>query len=71
LGREDFRIVFAVIGVVAGLISLLAPRVVFFLQEGWKFEDVEPSEAFLLVTRLGGLLAICLGIAVGAGLLGP
>ncbi|MEU6137584.1 DUF6199 family natural product biosynthesis protein [Nocardioides sp. NPDC047086] len=32
------------------------PRVGFFLEEGWKFRDAEPSDLYLGVTRIGSFV---------------
>ncbi|MCA9423353.1 MAG: hypothetical protein KDE50_01330 [Caldilineaceae bacterium] len=49
---------------IAGLIGLLAPRLAWYLGEGWKLKDVEPSDLLLITTRIGGLIAIVIGIAM-------
>ena len=43
---------------VFGLISIFFPRVIFFFQEGWKFQDAEPSGLFLFMTRAAGVACI-------------
>nr|WP_325298506.1 DUF6199 family natural product biosynthesis protein [uncultured Dysosmobacter sp.] len=48
---------------VIGLFNLLAPRASWYLSYGWRFKDAEPSEAALVLGRVGG------GFAVLAGLL--
>lgn len=42
-----------------GLMHLLAPKVAWFLEIGWKIQDSEPSEAYLIFTRImGGIFII-------------
>jgi hypothetical protein len=43
---------------VFGIISIFFPRVIFFFQEGWKFQDAEPSDLFIFMTRAAGVAAI-------------
>lgn len=39
------------------VLSVLFPRLAWWWSEGWKFRGhVEPSRAYLLFTRIGGLL---------------
>ena len=47
------------IGVIAsGVCSVIWPRWMWFLAEGWKFKNAEPSGCALVMTRLGGLFCI-------------
>lgn len=47
-----------------GLLNLLFPRTAWFWNVGWKFKNAEPSEAALLMGRIGGFLAIGVGIVL-------
>ena len=55
---------FGVLLVVSGLLSVLAPRAMWYLKEGWKFKNAEPSPAYLALTRLAGLLGLVVGIVI-------
>jgi hypothetical protein len=55
----------ALLMLVAGLLNLFNPRLGWYLSEGWKFKDAEPSDLALGVGRvIGGVLSL-----VGLGLL--
>jgi hypothetical protein len=67
------RLVFAVSGIalampilmiVMGLCSLIWPRAMWWLSEGWKFKNAEPSGCALVAMRVGGLLGLIAGIAL-------
>ncbi|MEF3306738.1 DUF6199 family natural product biosynthesis protein [Paenibacillus sp. GYB003] len=45
-----------------GLLNVIFPRTAWFWNVGWQFKNAEPSEAALLMGRIGGLLAIGIGI---------
>lgn len=44
--------------IVAGVCSILWPRTMWYLGEGWKYKNVEPSDAALVIMRLGGVMGI-------------
>ncbi len=52
---------FACFFIVAGLCSISLPRMMWFLSEGWKFKNAEPSGCALVATRIGGLLGLIVG----------
>jgi hypothetical protein len=52
-----------------GICSLLWPRMIWFLAEGWKFKNAEPSGCALAVIRVGGLVGLTVGTALLAILL--
>jgi hypothetical protein len=67
------RVVFAVsaislampiLMIVMGLCSLIWPRAMRWLSEGWKFKGAEPSGCALVATRVGGLIGLIVGIAL-------
>ncbi|PLK49212.1 DUF6199 family natural product biosynthesis protein [Uliginosibacterium sp. TH139] len=55
---------FALFPIVMGLIGIFCPRFIFFINEGWKFRDAEPSDWFLLLTRLGGVMSVIFGLVI-------
>lgn len=55
-------IIVPIIFILSGTCSLFWPRMVWFLSEGWKFKDAQPSGCYLAVTRIGGLFMLILGI---------
>ncbi len=34
------------------VIGIIRPEILWYLSEGWKFRDVEPSETYLILTRI-------------------
>lgn len=51
---------------VCGLISLLHPRFMWKLSEGWKYKNLEPSNARLVTIQFKGLFLLALA---GGGLI--
>ncbi|WP_059054481.1 DUF6199 family natural product biosynthesis protein [Paenibacillus senegalimassiliensis] len=48
---------------IIGLVNTFAPSFAWYIKEGWKVDgDSEPSEAYLSITRFGGIIAIIIGI---------
>lgn len=57
-----------VILLVIGIVNTAAPRFAWYLKDGWKFKDAEPSDDAISLTRAGGIIAIIIGlIALLAG----
>jgi len=57
----------AVVGLilmVAGALGAISPYSAWYLSTGWKFKDTEPSEAALLMNRLGGIAGVIVGLVV-------
>ena len=55
---------FAVIVILIGIFSLAAPDTAWYLSRGWQFKNAEPSDAALIITRIGGGVAILIGIVL-------
>lgn len=53
-----------VISILYGLFSVLAPETAWLLSEGWKYKNVKPSEMNLFMHRVGGVVAILVGIGL-------
>lgn len=45
-----------------GLVGVINPRLAWYLSDGWKFRDAEPSDTALFMARLGGIAM--LGVAI-------
>lgn len=56
--------------IIVGLVNLISPETGWYLNRGWQYKDAEPSEAALLWGRVGGVIAILIGVLVCAGLIG-
>lgn len=45
-----------------GIFNLAAPKVSWYLSYGWRFKDAEPSDAYMALARIGGGIAIVIGV---------
>lgn len=45
-----------------GAVDFFLPELPFYLKYGWKFENAEPSEGYLTLTRVVGAIAAVLGL---------
>lgn len=63
------HILIGLICVVCGVINAVSPETGWHLSHGWQFKDAEPSDAALTWGRIGGVIAILLGILVCFGLI--
>ena len=48
---------------VVGIFNTCSPKSAWYLSTGWQFRDAEPSDDALVLTRLGGI--VCLAIGIG------
>lgn len=48
--------------ILLGIANAAAPRVMWRINYGWRYKDAEPSNTALLVSRVGGVIAIAAGI---------
>lgn len=55
-------IVLAVILAAAGIFNIARPRTVWFLDSGWKYKDVEPSEEAIFAHVIGGIFAVAIAL---------
>ncbi|MBE6973914.1 MAG: hypothetical protein E7436_00260 [Ruminococcaceae bacterium] len=59
------NIVLGIFCCIIGFVNLCFPEAAWYLShmfKAWQYESVEPSDAGLLVTRIGGLVLIILGL---------
>lgn len=56
------QVVLGIACMVLGGVTIAFPRGMWFLAFGWRYRDAEPSEAALVMDRLGGGLLILLGL---------
>ncbi len=45
-----------------GIFNLAAPKASWYLSYGWRFKDAEPSDAAITLSRIGGGIAIVIGV---------
>lgn len=51
--------------VVIGVVNIIFPSFAWYLKEGWKVDgDSEPSDAYLVLTRISGIIAIVIGLSL-------
>lgn len=57
--------IFLCITIGTGLLSLCKPEVVWMLSESWKSSSgAEPSDSYLVITRISGAAAIIIGVVL-------
>jgi len=61
---KTFFAVSAVLMMIWSVVAIVSPATVWYLQDGWKYKDVEPSENAMRATRFGGVFGIILGIVI-------
>lgn len=47
-----------------GALNIKYPRFFWFLSEGWKFRDAEPSDVAIFLGQAGGVVTIIIGIVL-------
>lgn len=51
--------------ILLGLLMVISPHGVYYIAESWKSKrDAEPSAAYKIMIRIGGVLCICAGIGL-------
>ncbi len=45
-----------------GIFNLAAPKASWYLSYGWRFKDTEPSDAAITLSRIGGGIAVVIGV---------
>ena len=45
-----------------GIFNLAAPKARWYLSYGWRFKDAEPSDAAITLSRIGGGIAVVIGV---------
>lgn len=48
--------------ILIGLFQVVFPRAAWYIEMGWKFKDAEPSEGYLIFSRIIGVLICIIGI---------
>ncbi|MFZ5828199.1 MAG: DUF6199 family natural product biosynthesis protein [Bacillota bacterium] len=47
---------------VFGALNFFAPRTMWYISEGWKFKDAEPSDGYLLFGQVLGVILFLVGL---------
>lgn len=50
-----------------GLLQTAFPRLAWQLSEGWKYQNAEPSDLYLTLSRIAGVVLMVIGAVVGLG----
>ncbi|MNH95799.1 hypothetical protein D3C73_484510 [compost metagenome] len=51
--------------IIIGIVNLIFPAFAWQLRHGWMVRgDSEPSDTFLILTRIGGVVAIVIGVSL-------
>jgi hypothetical protein len=50
-----------------GALGMVKPRWAWLVREGWRYQNLEPSEAFLLVLRVTGAVSALIGLLLVSG----
>ena len=45
-----------------GIFNLAVPKASWYLSYGWRFKDAEPSDAAITLSRIGGGIAVVIGV---------
>ena len=53
-----------IILIISGLVSVLNPALAFFLEIGWRMDNAKPSEAYLVFSRIFGIVLIIIGASL-------
>ncbi len=50
--------------IVMGIFQLVSPKTAWYLSYGWRYKNAEPSDVALVMERMGGVVAIIVGIII-------
>lgn len=56
------NVLFGIICIIIGIVNTASPRTAWNMEFGWKIQDAEPTEWALISIRIGGIVAIIIGI---------
>lgn len=48
--------------IIASVCSIIWPKTIWYLTEGWRYKNVEPSDLALTMIRVGGIAGILWGL---------
>lgn len=57
-------VVVFIILMIIGLVNVLSPQTAWYLRDGWRYKDAEPSDFALSMNRIVGVLILVIGIIV-------
>ena len=57
--------VFAIMLIVAGIVLVIAPNLIFHITQSWKNNnDSAPSDLYKIITRVQGVILVIIGIVL-------
>lgn len=59
-----FHFLAGVIILIVSIITIVNPEGAFYLERGWKFKDAEPSDEYLELTKIGGVVGVIIGVII-------
>lgn len=62
---------FGLIFIAIGIVNIAFPKASWYMKYGWQFKNAEPTEAALIMSRIGGVLAVVIGLIILIGGFGP
>lgn len=62
--EESFGVILGLstVAIVIGLLHLLIPEGMWYIEWGWRFKEAEPSNAALIVNRTVGAILVAIGV---------
>ncbi|GMQ64628.1 DUF6199 family natural product biosynthesis protein [Vallitalea maricola] len=62
-GRFDgSQLLFGIVLFILGVVSIVSPETTWFLNRGWMYKKAEPSELYLTLVKIGGVIGCIAGI---------
>ncbi len=59
---EPKNVLMIIILIGVGVFNVAAPQTAWYLSDGWRYKNAEPSETALELTRFGGIIAIVIAV---------
>lgn len=59
---DSGQLLFGLLLLIFGAISVVNPRISWFLRKGWMFKDSEPSDLYLTITKFSGFVSCFVGV---------
>jgi hypothetical protein len=56
------QFVAAILLLIGSIISVASPETTWFLKRGWKYRDAEPSDTYISLTRVGGVIGCIIAV---------
>ncbi|GMK37369.1 hypothetical protein PCCS19_04220 [Paenibacillus sp. CCS19] len=53
---------FGFIFIIIGVLNIAFPRAGWYMKYGWQFKNAEPSEAAMIMARVGGVIGVIIGL---------